>query len=127
MMHMKTFPIARAAFATFVIAHADALVNAASLLGGAQAAINVAEIVRDIAEPLPLTRRLARKLEGLRELLTLEHVSDLDSVEAAHFAAIDPASPAVAEICWLTDQYVEHLDALRDADPVAFQAQSLAA
>lgn len=116
------------AMSSFLTEHAEPLLNAAGLLGGVQAIKQVAEILRDIPEQQKLNRRLARKLDGLRDLLTLEHVDDFETIEAEHFALIDPEDPVVPEICWLTDQFSEYLEALRDADPVAFQAlPSLAA
>ncbi|PFG64313.1 hypothetical protein AXZ77_2948 [Thioclava sp. ES.031] len=110
------------AMSSFLTEHAEPLLNAAGLLGGGQAIKQVAEILRDLPEQPKLTRRLARKLQGLRDLLTLEHVDDFETAEAEHFALIDPDDPVVPEICWLTDQFSDYLDALRDADPCAFQA-----
>ncbi len=110
------------AMSSFLTEHAEPLLNAAGLLGGARAISHVAELIRDLPEQETLSRRLARKLEGFRDLLTLEHVDDLEATEAEHFALIDPEDPVVPEICWLTDQFTDHLDALRDADPVVFQA-----
>lgn len=110
------------AMSSFLTEHAEPLLNAAGLLGGAQAISHVAELIRDFPEQQKLSRRLARKLEGLHDLLTLEHVEDFETIEAGHFALIDPEDPVVPEICWLTDQFSDYLDALRDADPLAFQA-----
>jgi hypothetical protein len=115
------------ALSSFLIEHAEALINAAGLLGGAQAIKQVAEIIRDLPEQQTLPRRLARKLEGLQDLLTLEHVADFDSFEAEHFARINPEDPVVAEICWLTAQFTHYLGALRYAAPNAVQVQPLAA
>ncbi|OOY07009.1 hypothetical protein BMI89_19715 [Thioclava sp. F36-7] len=110
------------AMSSFLTEHAEPLLNAAGLLGGARAISHVAELIRDLPEQKTLSRRLARKLQGLRDLLTLEHVDDFETAEAEHFALIDPEDPIVPEICWLTDQFSDYLDALRDADPVVFQA-----
>lgn len=115
------------ALSSFLVEHADALQNAARLLGGAKAVKHVTEIINDLPEQRALPRRLACKLEGLRALLTLENVSDFDSVEAEYFAQIDPADPVVSEICWLTDQFTTYLEDLHDADPVAFEALPQAA
>ncbi|OWY14767.1 hypothetical protein B6V72_05855 [Thioclava sp. F34-6] len=106
------------AMASFLVEHAEPLMNAAGVLGGKRAVQQVAELIRDLPEQKTLSRRLARKLEGFRDLLTLEHVDDCEAIEAEHFALIDPEDPIVAEICWLTDQFADYLDALRDADPV---------
>lgn len=110
------------AMSSFLTEHAEPLLNAAGLLGGVQAVKQVAEILQDLPEQKTLSRRLARKLAGLRDLLTLEHVTDFETAEAEHFALLDPDDPVVPEICLLTDQFSDYLDALRDADPVAFQA-----
>ncbi len=115
------------ALSSFLVEHAEPLMNAAGVLGGKRAVQQVAELIRELPEQQALSRRLARKLESFRDLLTLEHVADVESLEAVHFALIDPEDPVVPEICWLTDQFSGYLDALRDADPVAFQAQPLAA
>lgn len=110
------------AMSSFLTEHAEPLLNAAGLLGGARAISHVAELIRDLPEQETLSRRLARKLEGLHDLLTLEHVDDFEAAEAEHFCLLDPEDPVVPEICLLTDQFIDHLDALRNADPVAFQA-----
>jgi hypothetical protein len=42
-------------------------------------------------------------MKKLHDLLTLQHVADLDREECGYFAEIDPADPAVEEICLLSD------------------------
>lgn len=115
------------AMSSFLVEHAEPLMNAAGVLGGKRAVQQVAELIRDLPEQKVLSRRLARRLEGIRDLLTLEHVADIESLEAVHFALIDPEDPVVPEICWLTDQFGDYLDALRAADPGAFQSLPIAA
>jgi hypothetical protein len=122
MIHFTPIQPQLFALSSFLVEHAEALLNAAGILGGSQAISHVAELIRDIPEQRTLSRRLARKLEGLRDLLTLEHVSDFETIEAEHFCLLDPENTVVEEICWLTDQFTDYLNDLRDADPIAFQA-----
>lgn len=60
-----------------------------------------------------IDRRIERDLIALHRLLSLENVGDPDSLEAALFAMLDPATPDVDRICWLTDRLD---DLLRDID-----------
>lgn len=46
-------------------------------------------------------------------MLTLEHVGDPDSDAAAYFSDIDPANPALSEVCLLAESMGEHIVALR--------------
>jgi hypothetical protein len=87
----------------FVTEYGEALHNAATLLGGKPHARSVNEI-RDRLEyeTVPSDRTL-RLVASLLDLLSLELVNDLESPEAALFAAISPEDPAVEEICLLTD------------------------
>lgn len=98
--------------AHFLQCHAEALISAAALLGGRPAVARTARLIEDVAEARTLTRRLRRELKGLHRLLSLQCVGDIDSLEAACFAVIDPASPAVEEICLLCDELTERLEAL---------------
>lgn len=127
MLHFKMFPISRIALATFLVENLDPLRHAAALLGGPGAPRRVSALVQGVTEPLPLSRRLGRELRWLEELLTLEHVHELDRPEAAQFSAIDPGDPVVAELCLLTDEYMDRLMALREEETSAFDAQLQAA
>lgn len=51
---------------------------------------------------------MRRELDAMESLLGLDHVHDLDRIEAERFAAIDPMSPVIEEICLL-------LEGLREA------------
>lgn len=114
MFHHRHLPIAHLSLSTFFAEHRDALLNAASLLGGPQAARRVAALAQAISSPIPPAQRTWRDLDWFASLLALDHVEDPDSVEAVCFAQIDPADPVVADICLLTDQYSDHLTALRE-------------
>lgn len=63
-----------------------------------------------------LTRRIARELLLLQRLLCLTDVSDFDTPAAEYFALINPADPAVAEICMLTDGLADCLKDLQTDD-----------
>ena len=53
-------------------------------------------------------------LQRLYELLSLTHVHDPDRPEAGYFAMIDPEWSAVEDICLLSDQLSDLLDAFGD-------------
>ncbi|MGK7295357.1 MAG: hypothetical protein ACNS61_05915 [Candidatus Wenzhouxiangella sp. M2_3B_020] len=95
----------------FVEDHKQPLWHAARLLGGYDAA----KLVNDLAErltrePAPASRTL-RLARSLRALLRLKNVHDPDRVEAGFFACIAPTDPAVDEICLLSDELDEALEA----------------
>lgn len=127
MMHYKFISAAHLALAAFLHAHASALQNASWILGGENASKRVTALLGDLSEPVSLTRRLARELEWLEQLLTLELTTEIDSVEAASFAAIDPMDPVVSEICLLTDGYINHIEALKAETPQVFASLHAAA
>ncbi len=127
MFHHRMMPIARISLATFFAEYFDALRNAAELLGGPDAVRRVVALAHDLAEPVPVSRRLGRELRWLEELLTLEHVHDVDRLEAARFATIEPWDPVVEEICLLTDAFADRLSAVREEEASAFTPQAHAA
>ena len=51
-----------------------------------------------------LSGRASRELIALHGLLALDHVGDPSRPEAGYYAALDPASPQVEEICLLADE-----------------------
>lgn len=105
------------ALVRYLCAHAEALLNAAALLGDRPAVRRTARLLEELVETRqPLTRRLRREILGLHRLLSLDCVDDLDSLEAVCFAGIDPASPAVEEVCLLTDGLEAHLVALEQVE-----------
>ncbi|OWY10364.1 hypothetical protein B6V72_17265 [Thioclava sp. F34-6] len=108
-MHHHHIPVARILMSEFLTENREALRDAATRLGGPQAAHRVAALTRDLAKPTPISRTLWRQLQWVSDLLTLELVDDFNSLEAGYFADLDPNDPVVAEICLLTDQYTDRL------------------
>lgn len=95
--------------------HREALQHAAELLAGRRGAALVARIAEDLSDAPSLSRRCRRDLKDILDILALENVDDPDREEAGCFAALDPASPIVEEICLLTDGLRDVL-ALADTD-----------
>lgn len=100
----------------FLLAHADALINASALLGGQQAIRRTSRLLEEIIDVPRLNKRLRREIIRLHRLLALDNVDDAESAEAACFASIDPTSPIVEEICVLTDALRSHLYALAESE-----------
>lgn len=94
--------------AAFVLSNAAALCSAALLLGGRDAEARVRRLIDDICVSLCTTSHMRGELDTIESLLGLEHVHDLDRIEAERFAEIDPMSPVIEEICIL-------LEGLREA------------
>lgn len=107
----------------FVEEHREALQHAAELLASRRGAALAARIAEDLSDASCLSRRCRRDLEALLDILALENVDDPDSEEAACFAALDPASPVVEEICLLTDGLRDLLDRANADHPPASRAQ----
>lgn len=103
-------PQANAPLHAFVQSRNAALRDAATLLAGPRGG----RLVDAISDSLSLNPTLSRctriKLRELLSILSLENVHDDDREEAARFAAIDPASPVVEQICLLTDELHNALD-----------------
>ncbi|MBP0484518.1 hypothetical protein [Sagittula salina] len=106
---------AEAALARYVLNQADALLSASALLGGEPAERRTARLLRDLLHAPRLTRRLRREFVDLHRLLSLDGVEDPESLQAGCFAAIDPSSPVVEDICLLADGVRAHLVALAEA------------
>lgn len=87
----------------FILGNAAAICSSAALLGGSAAEARVHRLIDDVSLATPLTSRMERELDALENLLSLENVQDMDSVEAERFARIDPSDPVVEEICLLLD------------------------
>lgn len=83
--------------------HSQGLQNAALLLGGKPYLRRTQLLIDDLRHETTLTRRIECEVVALYELLTLEHVHDIDRPEAAYFALLDPAMSHVEEICLLTE------------------------
>ena len=115
---------ALAALREFLSTNSEALQNASLLLGGQPALRATINIIDDLGNTRVLSRRLQADLSRLYELLSLTHVHDPDRPEAGHFAMIDPAWSGVEDICLLSDQLSDLLDAVgnppgkRDALPL---------
>lgn len=121
---------AQTALVRFLLNYAEPLLNAAGLLGDRPAVRRTARLLADIADlkpGQPLSRRMRRELVGLHRLLSLDAVHVPDSLEAALFAEIDPASPVVEDICQLTDELRKLLKALVKAESDDVLAADLAA
>ena len=88
----------------FLSTHRTGLENADALLDGPIAARRVRGMIDALSVPSPtITRWIGRELVALHRLLSLEDVANFDRPEAHFFSLIDPADPAVAEVCLLTD------------------------
>lgn len=111
------------ALQSFATVHAAALISAAGLLGGRPAVRRTAHLLEDLLGTTQLTRRLRRELAGLHRLLSLESVDDEESLEAACFSGIDPASPIVDEICLLSDGLLARLLALPDTQECEYLSE----
>ncbi|MBP0483839.1 hypothetical protein [Sagittula salina] len=94
--------------AAFILSNATALCSAAMLLGGRDAEARVQRLIDFMCVSPCTTSHMRRELDAMESLLGLDHVHDLDRIEAERFAAIDPMSPVIEEICLL-------LEGLREA------------
>jgi hypothetical protein len=100
----------------FMFSHDEALQNASVLLGGQPALRRTQALLDDIMSAPRLTRRIKREIVKLHDLLTLNTVHDLESLEAAYFADIDPASPIVEELCLLSEALKDAVYRQQDVD-----------
>ena len=98
----------------FTSTNSEALQNASLLLGGQPALRATIRTLDDLGDAHALTRRMRADLQRLYELLSLTHVHDPDRPEAGYFAMIDPEWSAVEDICLLSDQLSDLLDAFGD-------------
>lgn len=87
----------------------ESLQNAALLLGGRPALQRTQRLLDELTSAPRMTRRLARELRALHDLLTLEHVGDPDRIETELHAAIHPADPVVEDLCLLAEGIEERL------------------
>ncbi|UWP96460.1 hypothetical protein K3X48_05640 [Aliiroseovarius crassostreae] len=100
----------------FMATHSEAVQNAAYLLGGQPALRKAQSLLDEIASALVLTRHLTAQLLNLHALLSLQNAHCDDTIEAACFANLDPASPIVEEICVLCDELECELLKLEDTE-----------
>ncbi len=80
------------------------VVGAAGTLGGPRAEARALLLLEKVRDGALSPVQLRRELDWLWGLLTLAHVQDLDSVEAACLACLDPGSEAVAGLCLLAEE-----------------------
>lgn len=100
-------------FRAFVEEHCDAMLDAADLLGGTPGTKLAQSVLDGLDVDGAPSRRTLHACEELLDLLMLEHVHEPWREEAARFAAIDPASACVEEICLLADGLSDALEAYR--------------
>ncbi|RAZ81735.1 hypothetical protein DDV93_22340 [Cereibacter johrii] len=93
-----------------------AIAAAAELLGGRPARERALRLATRISDAPRMTALLRRELVALLRLLSLDEVDDPYSDAAGFFAGIDPADPAVHNICRLSEAFETTLAAL-DAAP----------
>tara|TARA_R110000787_G_scaffold91830_2_gene193460 strand:- start:74 stop:448 length:375 start_codon:yes stop_codon:yes gene_type:complete len=94
------------------------LQNAVLLLGGSSALMRLQRFRRSLMSLDPKTIHLTRDLTWLNDLLSLEHVGDVDREESGYFSTIHPDDPEVWTICALTEAVsalLAELDVLDDA------------
>ena len=99
---------------SFAAENAEALACAAALLGAARGVRTALTALDGLAVPGRPTARTMRTLDDLVNLFMLEHVHEPHRIEAACFAALDPAEPIAEEICVLADGLVVAVDAYRE-------------
>lgn len=83
------------------------LVTAADLLGGSRWAVRAQKVVEAVSSGAELVTQ-REPLVALHSLLHLELMNDLESEEAARFAAVNPDDPRAEAV----DQGLRALDAL---------------
>ncbi len=87
----------------FINQNTEALQNAAVLLGGPSWLRRIQFIINEsYVRPEP-SAKARRELQRFARLLLRDAEFDLDSDEAGFAARLDPASPAIEDICLLTD------------------------
>lgn len=101
----------------FLEQHGSALPRTAHALGGGSASGRVFGLIDSVRVARRLTWLHRFQLKALHRLLRLEEVGHPDRLETALFAAIDPASPVVEEICVLADSLSTLLIEIGADDP----------
>ncbi|CRL10126.1 hypothetical protein NIT7321_00969 [Phaeobacter italicus] len=96
----------------FLCVHNEALQNAAFLLGGAPGLRRTQSLIDRLTSTRQLSRKARQELVGLYQLLSLENVGYPDTIETACFAILDPEDPIVEDLCLLTDNLRDHMDAV---------------
>ena len=103
----------------------ETLQSATVLLGDQPALRCVHALMDDLATQPRITHRMKSNFDRLQAVLTLDEVRDMYRIEAALFAAIDPASPIVEEICLLSGQLGEQLQAIPSGAQEAFSSVTM--
>ncbi len=111
----------------FMSSHNQALQNASLLLGGQPALRRTQALLGDLMSARSLTQRLRYRIAALHGLLTLSNVHDIENLEAAYFAEIDPASPIMEELCLLAEGLKEAICQHQDPDLIALIETDLVA
>ncbi len=107
---------AETALCLFISYNANGLLNAAMLLGGEPWYKKVRNAVADIHDGPALNRSAIGRLMDIYDLLALKHVHDRSRPEAGFFSTILPDDPCVEEICLLSDELHELLEAFVESD-----------
>lgn len=96
---------------SFLSNHISPLLDAAGLIGGADAIRDTARLFEHIADHQCVTVFAFSGLQNLLDLLQLKHLDRPTSESETRFLDLDPADPAVEEICLLADQLAALLGA----------------
>lgn len=94
------------------VMHGDDLAEAARPIGGATVG---ARVINTAVNHQTAARRdsdTRRDLYVLNHLLSFETVVDPNEADTRFYPHLDPASPAVRSICFITDRLTERLDEL---------------
>ncbi|MEX3314638.1 hypothetical protein [Sulfitobacter sp. PS-8MA] len=91
----------------FVEENAEALQNAALVLGGRPWLKRLQCLFETLWTESSLHGRVGREVSALHDLLSLKHVHDPSRPEASYYADLDPASPHVEEISLLANDLRE--------------------
>ena len=95
----------------FLQDYSEALQNTALLLGERSALRRTQRLLEEFATQPTITRRMRAETLVLYALLSLQNVHDLDRPEAGCCALLDPSMPYVEDICRLTDQLQDAMEA----------------
>lgn len=107
---------AHTALTRFALDHADALLSASALLGGPSAKHRTARLLEALLNRPSLTRHLRREFVELHNLLWLDRTGGPEGLKVTDcFAALDPASPVLEDICLLREAFRAQLEAFDEA------------
>ncbi|MCL7466382.1 hypothetical protein [Phaeovulum sp. NW3] len=99
--------------------HRNAYCCAARLLGGMRAEKRTAALIGDLINVPQMTRRLARELTALHDLLARGPSGECVPEETGRFAALASEASVAAEICLLEESLGECLAALCEGGPIS--------